>query len=459
MAESSSIAFRWLLLGEAALGLVAIAWAFLAGETFPLAFDSDVLVLSLALTAVLVVVNFGWFDVTRRLRFMPGVFAFFDDVVFPIVRRASVVELLAAAALAGLAEELLFRGLLQPRIGLVAASLVFGLAHGPSRALLPLGLWASAVGLFFGLLYRATGNLAPPILVHALYDAVALLAVRFGWRPLIGEVSMPGVSAVAFVKAEAHGNDFILVPEEAVDPEAASELARSICDRRNGVGGDGLILFTSSTMTLFNSDGSTAEISGNGLRCLAALLYHRGVTEKEVTIETGAGPLTLSLVSREGARFRFRADMGLPRVEAVGEVIELDGRAVEATIVSMGNPHCVIVTERLTRDELLSLGPRLEAHPRFPERTNVELVEVVSRSTIRMAIWERGAGETASSGTGSSASAVATLTKGLADSPLEVVCPGGTMRVEWEPGENVFLEGEAVLVAEGSFFNGSGAEP
>lgn len=453
------IAFRWLLVGEAALGLVALAWALLAGETIPVALDGDVLVLSLALTALLVVANFGWFDLARRLRLTPGVFAFFDDLVFPLVRRASFLELLVAAALAGLAEELLFRGLLQPRLGLVPASLVFGLVHGPSLALLPLGLWASAVGLFFGLLYQTTGNLAPPVLVHAFYDAVALLAIRVGWRPLIGEVSMAGVNAVDFVKADAHGNDFILVPDDAVDPTIAPELARRICDRRSGVGADGLILFTSTTMKLLNSDGSAAEISGNGLRCLAALLYHRGVVDKEMTIETGAGALSLSLVSRDGARFRFRANMGPPRVEALGERIEVDGHEVVATLVSMGNPHCVVFTEKLQRGELLSLGPRLETHPRFPDRTNVELVEVVSPNSIRMAIWERGAGETASSGTGSSASAVATLANGLADSPLEVVCPGGVMKVTWEPGGDVLLEGEAALVAEGRFFNGSRSEP
>ena len=148
----------------------------------------------------------------------------------------------------------------------------------------------------------------------------------------------------------------------------------------------------------------------------------------------------------------MRANLGSPTVQEHELPIDLEGRDVVATIVSIGNPHCVLFTGEVDRSSLRALGPLLESHPRFPERTNVEMVQVVGRSEIRVGIWERGVGETSSSGTGSAASAVASIAKGLADSPLFVRCEGGTMKVEWRRGEDVIVEGEAVLVAEGAYF-------
>jgi diaminopimelate epimerase len=168
----------------------------------------------------------------------------------------------------------------------------------------------------------------------------------------------------------------------------------------------------------------------------------------EMTIETGAGALKLEALARKAQTFRFRADMGPPRDIETG--VSIDG--VRATILSMGNPHCVVFTDVDALDEI---GPRLECHPRFPERTNVEIVEIVDRHTLRMAIWERGAGETASSGTGSSASAVAAIANRRAETPVAVNCPGGTLEVEWTEGGNVFLTGDATVIAEGRYWRGS----
>jgi diaminopimelate epimerase len=221
------------------------------------------------------------------------------------------------------------------------------------------------------------------------------------------------------------------------------------------VGADGLILYRGAegdfAMTLYNSDGSPAEISGNGLRCLAAYLVYRGLATRDpVEVSTGAGRLSLSLLERKGFCFRFRANMGAPR-DLAKETLVAEGERHQATTLSLGNPHCVLFRSGFDVAELRRVGPRLESHPRFPRKTNVELVEILSPSDIRMGIWERGVGETASSGTGSSASAVASIWNGLAKSPVRVHCPGGVMTVSWEEGGDVFLEGDASIVAEGSY--------
>ncbi|GMR24490.1 MAG: diaminopimelate epimerase [Acidobacteriota bacterium] len=261
---------------------------------------------------------------------------------------------------------------------------------------------------------------------------------------------------IPFAKTEAFGNDFLIVSEEYAT-DAPSALAIAMCDRLRGIGADGLILYRRKNgcfvMTLFNSDGSFAEISGNGLRCLAAYLTHAGLaTGSEIEVETGAGLLKLSALGREGTTFRFRADMGPARGIDTGVEIVIGERTIVVTTLSMGNPHCVVFAEH---EALRELGPALESHPHFPDRTNVELVEVVDRHTIRMAIWERGAGETASSGTGSSASAVASIVNSYVESPVEVHCPGGRLEVEWTKGESVFLTGDAVVVAEGDYWRQS----
>ncbi len=263
---------------------------------------------------------------------------------------------------------------------------------------------------------------------------------------------------IRFAKAEACGNDFLLVAASDA-PEADAGLARAMCDRLTGVGADGLILYRPEGrgffMRLFNSDGSFAEISGNGLRCLGAWLVLEELAGDAIEITTGAGLASLALISRTGARFQFRADMGSPKAIETGVVLGIDDdggiEEIVATTLSMGNPHCVVFTEP-TR--LSALGPKLALHPHFPDGTNVELVEAVDAHTLEMRIWERGAGATASSGTGSAASAVAAIVDGRAESPVRVNCPGGVLRVEWQRDENaghVFLSGEARVVFKGTY--------
>ncbi len=261
---------------------------------------------------------------------------------------------------------------------------------------------------------------------------------------------------IPFAKTEAHGNDFLLVAEDDAGGAAGENLARAMCDRLRGVGADGLILYRGAegdfAMTLYNSDGSNAEISGNGLRCLAAYLVYRGLATRDVVeVATGAGRLSLALLDRSSRRLRFRANMGAAR-ELAKESLAIDGESFEGTTLSLGNPHFVLLRPGFDVTELRRIGPRLESHPRFPRKTNVELVEVLSPSDIRMGIWERGVGETASSGTGASASAVAAIWNGLVRSPVRVHCSGGVMTVAWEEGSDVFVEGDASVVAEGTYF-------
>jgi membrane protease YdiL (CAAX protease family) len=177
-------AFRWLLVPDLGLGALGILWAVLSDSAeLQYRFSAGVVLAAIGLTSVFTALNFGLFFAGHRFRPAAPVYAFLEGDIFPLVRQATLFELLLGAAMAGFSEELLFRGLLQPRIGLVASSLVFGLLHGPSRALWPLAAWAAVAGSILGLLHSASENLLLPTLVHAFYDAVALLYVRYFWRP------------------------------------------------------------------------------------------------------------------------------------------------------------------------------------------------------------------------------------------------------------------------------------
>ena len=172
---------RGLVIGELALGMVALVWALRSETSIPYGVDAETLLVALGLTVVLAVVNFGLFFIGRRFEFTRHVYAFFDDEIFPLLREATVIDIVVLAAVAGFSEELLFRGILQPRMGLVASSLLFGLLHGPDYKLWPFALWAAAVGAGFGLVYHETENMAIPMLVHAFYDGLALAYIR--WTP------------------------------------------------------------------------------------------------------------------------------------------------------------------------------------------------------------------------------------------------------------------------------------
>lgn len=254
------------------------------------------------------------------------------------------------------------------------------------------------------------------------------------------------------VKAHAFGNDFLLLREEDV-PAGADRpaLARELCERHRGIGADGLITFREDTagagMNLLNADGSYSEVSGNGVRCLAAWLVTRRTMRPGdfVAIHTDAGSKALELLAREGRRLTFRAAMGQP--EAVQRrSIDVDGTPIDAITLRVGNPQCVVLGD-VTEERLHSLAARLAVHPVFPEGSNVELARVEAPDRVRILIWERGVGPTEASGTGACASAVAAIAYGGAARDVQVIAPGGAQRVEWTDA-GLFLTGWAEVLFE-----------
>lgn len=258
-------------------------------------------------------------------------------------------------------------------------------------------------------------------------------------------------------KAHAYGNDFLFVPAEQATHLDASAMAVRLCARHEGLGADGLILYSvapdhSAQMRLINADGSPSELSGNGLRCLAALVLHEHAGAGEpitvVRVDTEAGWKTLTLAAVAGARYTFRAAMGQPD-RVTEEEIDVAGERLRVTTLAMGNPQCVQLVDALPDDARFErLGPALSTHPRFAAGTNVEFAVVEAPDRVRIRIWERGVGPTTASGTGACASAVAAMAHGGAARDVHVISPGGTQRVEWRD-DGVYLTGWAEVVFEG----------
>jgi diaminopimelate epimerase len=251
------------------------------------------------------------------------------------------------------------------------------------------------------------------------------------------------------IKSHAFGNDFLLVEEREVAAVAdLHAFARAVCERHRGIGADGLLIFGggagATTMRLLNADGSASEISGNGLRCLAAWLTHRD-GGREIEVTTGAGLKRLQLLDRTGSRYTFRAAMGQPE-ELTQEAIAVGGTTVTAVTLRVGNPQCVVLGD-VTVERLHSLAAALAVHPRFPAGTNVELATVEAPDRVRILIWERGVGPTEASGTGACAAAVAAMSYGGAARTVDVISPGGSQRVEWRE-DGLYLTGWAELVGE-----------
>lgn len=260
--------------------------------------------------------------------------------------------------------------------------------------------------------------------------------------------------SVPVAKAHAYGNDFVFVPLDAAASDLAA-LARTLCDRHRGVGGDGLILYSlrpcGATMRLLNADGSPSELSGNGLRCLAALVARAqalapGAT---VTVDTDAGVKTLELLDNAGERYTFRAALGPPADIRQIEIPVL-GQTLTASVLWMGNPQCVVLGPLPDEDYFNRFGPALATHSMFPAGTNVEFASVEAPDRVRILIWERGVGPTHASGTGASASAVAAAAHGGAARSSDVIAPGGTQRVEWRD-DGVHLTGWAEVLFEGTW--------
>jgi diaminopimelate epimerase len=280
------------------------------------------------------------------------------------------------------------------------------------------------------------------------------------------------LTSLNFTKAQGMGNDFLIVEvKDVTQLPAAGTLAREICQRNYGAGADGIVFVAPARVDdadfasrIFNADGSEAGVSGNGTRCAAAYLYHTGLwNEPAIRIDTAAGVKHGRLVSRAGALFEFEFDMGRPSFaseavpmsinppikQVVRYPLHLGGDVMEVTCLSMGNPQCIIFVTDLDAVNLGEIGPLLEDHPIFPDRANIEFARVNSRDEIEIRIWERGAGHTLSSGTGSCASAIAATLNGLTDRNIKVRTEGGTLQVHWREDDRVMLTASAEVVYEG----------
>lgn len=277
-----------------------------------------------------------------------------------------------------------------------------------------------------------------------------------------------------FTKMQGAGNDYVYVNGFAERlPADLPRLAQQISDRHFGVGGDGLILILPSEvadarMRMFNADGSESEMCGNGIRCVAKFVYDHGISQKsQLKIETGAGVLSLDLNVSGGLVEQVTVDMGEPILDGPKIPTTLDGNPIKdrqftvdgvnltVTCVSMGNPHCVVFVPEASDELVLGIGPKIEKDLRFPRRTNVEFVEVVSQTEVRQRTWERGSGETLACGTGASAVCVAGVLTGRTQRKILNHLLGGDLILHWnEQNNHVFMTGPAVEVFEGVWPNG-----
>jgi diaminopimelate epimerase len=256
---------------------------------------------------------------------------------------------------------------------------------------------------------------------------------------------------IPFTKAHGARNDFLLTWRDQAPGGDYAAFARGICDRYTGIGADGWMLVDAdpeAAIELYNSDGSKAEISGNGTRCAAAFLMRAGKAKDQVAIRTGAGVKHLRLLRQNSSEYWFEMDMGIPRFEAERFELALSTGLRDVTVVNVGNPQCAVPVEDFDLD-WRAMGREIESHPHFPNRTNVSFLRAVDDHTIDVRFYERGAGETMSSGTGSTGAVAAAIRRGMAKSPVRVLTPAGPLDLTWE--HSVYLTGPAELVADGIF--------
>ena len=276
---------------------------------------------------------------------------------------------------------------------------------------------------------------------------------------------------LTFTKMHGLGNDYVYIDghDQDLDRYDLGKLSALVSDRHFGVASDGLILILPSEiadfrMRIFNPDESESNMCGNGMRCCAKYVYEHGLTdETELTFETLAGIIKPRLTVEGGKVTCITVDMGearlaredvpfapgAPNRPAIDEELDVDGLIVRVTAVSMGNPHCIIFVDSVDAAPVHTLGPKVETHPAFPDRTNVEFIQIVDRAHVKMRVWERGAGETLACGTGASATCVACAVNELTDRAIEVELLGGKLEIEWRDDNHVFMTGPAVEVYEG----------
>lgn len=260
-----------------------------------------------------------------------------------------------------------------------------------------------------------------------------------------------------FTKMHGISNDYVYVNcfEERVENPA--QTARLVSDRRKGIGSDGLILIAPSQkadcrMIMYNADGTEGAMCGNGIRCVGKYAYDHGLAKKNpMTVETKAGIKVLQFALKDGQVEKVTVDMGIPeQTSLVPEPICIEGKDYSFVGISMGNPHAVYFMEEIDRLDLEKIGPAFENHPRFPDRTNSEFIQVVDRQHIRMRVWERGSGETWACGTGATASVVAAILLGYTENRVSVCLRGGDLEIFWDRGGgHAWMTGEATEVFSG----------
>lgn len=277
-----------------------------------------------------------------------------------------------------------------------------------------------------------------------------------------------------FTKLHGLGNDYVYVNcfEEPLEGVDLPELARRVSNRNFGIGGDGLILIMPTDkadfrMRVFNNDGSEAKNCGNGLRCVSKYVYDHGLTDnRSFSIETLGGIVYPHVqVGEDGKVSLVTIDMGEPRFNCadipmaiesspqfIEQLFEVEGRAFTMTSVSMGNPHAILFVDEVRGEDVHTLGPIIEHHPLFPERTNVEFIKVLDPTQIQFRVWERGSGETLACGTGACAAAVAAIQSGQTERTVTVHLLGGDLQIEWREEDNhVYMTGAATEVFTGVY--------
>lgn len=277
-----------------------------------------------------------------------------------------------------------------------------------------------------------------------------------------------------FTKLHSLGNDFLIIDLPKKERlTSINDLAKKLCDRHTGVGADGLLLISvqnkikgTVNFRIFNADGTEAEVSGNGLRCAAASLYHHKKIESPgILFFTTAGERECDLINRKKNSFLLKIDMGVPRLKSqeipfddgtfhekiIDYPLSINQKIYPITLVSVGNPHCAIFVDRFpSRFEWHQIGSEIESHPFFPNRTNIEFIRIISKEEIEVQFWERGVGETLSSGSGACAAAVASILKNQTDKRVRVRTSMGSLTVEWDQ-EKVYQTGPSEVVFEGKY--------
>ena len=277
---------------------------------------------------------------------------------------------------------------------------------------------------------------------------------------------------IDFVKMHGLGNDFILIGclhKSLGDSSFLSYLTKKLCDRNFGIGADGLILILPSSkadlrIRIFNFDGSEAQMCGNGIRCFAKYAYENKLVSKiKFTVETLAGIITPELIFKDKEISGIKVDMGIPKLKrreipmegedtptVVNETLKINSKQIfKITCISMGNPHCIIFVNDVQSIPVDEIGPKIENHPLFPEKTNVEFIQILNRKEINFRVWERGVGETLACGTGACASLVASVLNKKTGHQALIHLPGGDLNIQWADDGHVYMTGPAELIFRG----------